>query len=319
MTKKAMADASSRIFTNSMQELLQRTYGNCSKLLQLHMGHPQTKLPLLMNEVQRFNAGMKEFHSRFQHQTQTMPLEKQLYPKLSFLKLSVFGYQLGFYTTETMKLACLNPPKKERTSFVAGIPIHQSILLQNQLVNMFFMIQNFYKFELLGQHPEEYEEILQFYKNITSQIDPLFENTLLSSFCVGVNVFDLLFRYSETLYAEGIYSDSEKSIRRCIEESANASEKCYKTHQQVWRFKVMESMCLYRLGQLHARKIGELDKLSKELLQDNPALKYWFDTAKKCMPQETLDEISNSDPSVIPGYHQLLYMELKKGLDKLVS
>ncbi|KAG2388274.1 hypothetical protein C9374_000438 [Naegleria lovaniensis] len=311
--------AASSLIAASMQELLNRTYGNCDKLLRVHVGHPQTKLPLLLNQVQQFNSQMKEFNSRFQHEKQTMPLEKQLYPKLGFLKLSIFGYQLGFYTTETMKLACLNPPKKERTTFTAGIPIHQALLLQNQLVNLFFTTQNFYKHELLGQHSEEYEEILQFYKNSTGQIDPLFENTLLSSFCVGVNAFDLLFRYSETLYAEGIYTEAEKSIRRCIEESSNASEKCYKTPQQVWRFKVMESMCMYRLGQLHARKIGELDKLSKEVLQENPALNYWFETAKKCMPQETYDEISKPDPTAIPGYHQLLYMQLEKGLDKLVS
>ena len=135
-----------KLHASSMQELFHQTRGNCLNIIKF-TNHPQAKVPLLLTELQGYNVKMSEFNTRFKHIKQTVQEEDQLYPKLNYLKLSMFGYQLGLYITELMKLSCMNPAKELRKTFNASIPIHQSLMMQNQMINMFLQVQVFSNME----------------------------------------------------------------------------------------------------------------------------------------------------------------------------
>jgi len=313
--EKMSKGKSLRVSIASMQEVYQNSVGMCSKIMN-QVNHPQEKVPLLLTIIQQYNNYLGEFHQRFKHERQTTIHEKQLLPKLNFLKMYLFGFQLGFYTTELMKLSCMNPPRAQRTKFHASIPLHQGLLLQNQMLGMYSQNLAFYKYDLLGQYPDNMEEIKENYREMTLKIHPLFEHTLLGSYCKGVNLFDLYFRYAESLYGEKIYKTAITSYQRCVEESSVVNGKFYSTPDELWQLSVMTSMCLLRLGFLHAKKLTE-KPVSIETLQEDSSLKYWFDKAKSELPKETYEEITNDPANEIPGYHYLLYCELKRELNKL--
>ncbi|EFC45918.1 predicted protein [Naegleria gruberi] len=298
-------------FASNVQEAFRQTYFNVSKLIEQTNG-PHNKVPVLLNELQRFNATLAEYNQRFKHQKQTVKMEDQLFPKINFYRMSLFSYQLGLYTTELMKLSCMNPPKEARKKFNASIPVHQALLLQNQMINMFLQNQTFYRFELLGNYSDDISIIMEKNKEFSSSIDPLFKDTILSSYFKGINLFDLYFRYCETLYQEGVYKSCLVAYQRCIQESREVEGKFYSTPEEIWQLKVMQAMCFYKIGLIHTRQQGKFEILGKEPLDD--ALKYWFDQAHNALPEQTFEEMDK-----ITGYHFLLYSELDRELPKLLG
>ncbi|KAL9657592.1 hypothetical protein ABK040_012672 [Willaertia magna] len=257
------------IFASSMQFLFHEMKVKVCKTINV-IHSPSERVPLLINHLKIINLELEQFHCRFKHIKNINLLE----PKLNFLKLAYFNLQLGFYTTELMKIPILNPPI--RNKFNPSIPIHQSVLLQNQLLQMFKNIQSFQQNEILKEHSDNYIELKKIINDYQNNIDDMFKYILGN--CKGINLFDIYFRYGETLFKENIFKSSDIAFRHCIEEFEIAKKNHFKSENERIELTIMKSFVHYRQACLIYIISNPQLKDNNELIEnipDNIPKGYW--------------------------------------------